>query len=129
MALLAMHVIALHAIIAAVTPLGGNSTYITLQLVTVESSATQRGANSASVQREKNASHYGDPKTGCLPGEISARIVGVKGDVCAPPCNGLDKLCPKDVPAGATATPLCTLLVRARICPPNPPRGAFFTSL
>ena len=55
-------------------------------------------------------SHYEDPGTSgtCQSGEEAVQIQGVKGGFCSPKC-GLFTPCPKDVPAGTTATPECAL--------------------
>merc|ERR1711924_492433 len=38
------------------------------------------------------------------------QIQGIQGDFCSPACTGIFKMtCPKDVPAGVTATPQCAL--------------------
>ena len=37
------------------------------------------------------------------------RIQGIQGSFCSPACKFLVKPCPKDVPAGTTATPQCNL--------------------
>lgn len=58
-----------------------------------------------------SGSHYEDPyKGGCRSDEIQATIQGVDGEVCLPKCTGIFKMgCPKDVPAGVTATPQCAI--------------------
>ena len=54
-----------------------------------------------------NATHYGDPASGCESDEVSIKITGVKGDACVPKCT--TTACPTDKPAGVTATPQCAL--------------------
>jgi len=54
-----------------------------------------------------NPTHYGDPKTGCETDEEAVRVQGLQGDFCSPKCTSAG--CPKDVPAGDTATPTCAL--------------------
>ena len=64
----------------------------------------------AALARGVHGSHYGDPKTGCLPDERNVSIDGVAGDVCAPVCHPNATVpCPTDVPAGVTAKPACEL--------------------
>ena len=54
--------------------------------------------------------HYEDPKpSGCSSDEVSIQIQGVAGDFCTPKCAKITNACPKDLPAGATATPQCAL--------------------
>ena len=59
-----------------------------------------------------NRTHYGDPNTHllapCLPDEVKAKITGLSGDLCIPPCDSAGK-CPQDKPAGVTGTPQCVL--------------------
>merc|ERR1719408_964958 len=55
-----------------------------------------------------NPTHYGDPKAGCEPDEIAARVQGVSGDFCSPKCSDTGS-CPHDVPTGVTARPQCAL--------------------
>ncbi len=54
------------------------------------------------------ATHYGDPKDGCLSDEIEVSIQDVGGDFCSTHC-GIFKRCPTDLPAGVTAKPQCAL--------------------
>eukprot|EP00035_Acanthoeca_spectabilis_P006373 m.123738 g.123738 ORF g.123738 m.123738 type:complete len:504 (+) comp13471_c0_seq1:171-1682(+) len=57
-----------------------------------------------------HASHYGDPKSGCLADERNVTIDGVAGDLCAPICHPNATVpCPTDVPPGVTAKPACEL--------------------
>merc|ERR1719453_1392036 len=56
---------------------------------------------------EDNATHYGDPATGCMSDEQAVRVNGVKGDFCSPDCKS--QACPTDVPDGVTAQPQCVL--------------------
>jgi hypothetical protein len=51
-------------------------------------------------------SHYGNPATGCLSGEVRERYTGVPGDWCATGCNN-GGACPQDKPATVTAYPQC----------------------
>merc|ERR1712013_51500 len=51
--------------------------------------------------------HYGNPMSGCLSDEIAARIQGVNGDACFPQAS--NNVCPTDVPAGTTATPMAVI--------------------
>jgi len=68
------------------------------------------------------ASHYEEPP--CQSDEVEARIQGLDGVLCAPPCSGEDDdhddhddddtihdnaSCPTDVPAGTKAQPQCVL--------------------
>jgi len=54
-------------------------------------------------------SDYEDPNNGpCKAGETAVQITGIKGSFCSPKC-GLFRSCPKNVPAGTTATPTCAL--------------------
>merc|ERR1712125_231382 len=55
-----------------------------------------------------SATHYEDPKGGCLPDEVDITIQGVQGAACVPKCT-LGIFCPSDVPAGVTAAPTCAL--------------------
>ncbi len=59
-----------------------------------------------------NRTHYGDPNTHplapCLPDEVKAKINGLDGDLCIPPCDSGGG-CPADKPAGVTAAPTCAL--------------------
>jgi hypothetical protein len=66
----------------------------------------------ASASGAANRTHYGDPNTHllapCLPDEVKAKITGLAGDLCIPPCDSAGK-CPQDKPAGVTGTPQCVL--------------------
>lgn len=64
----------------------------------------------AAFAGQLNRTHYGDPNTifGCLSDEVKAKINGLDGDLCIPPCDSSGK-CPQDKPAGVTATPSCVL--------------------
>ena len=62
---------------------------------------------SALLDAAANATHYGDPASGCESDEVSIQITGVKGDACVPKCT--TSACPTDKPAGVTATPQCAL--------------------
>ncbi len=54
--------------------------------------------------------HYEDPhKKNCLPDENVLSVEGVPGEWCAPKCIYFLKPCPKNVPAGVTATPWCAI--------------------
>merc|ERR1712072_1607906 len=52
-----------------------------------------------------NSSHYEKPP--CRSDEQSVQVQGLQGSTCVPECNGMS--CPTDVPAGATAKPMCVL--------------------
>jgi len=53
--------------------------------------------------------HYEDPKTGCAKDEHITKMAGVPGSWCAPSCIPLLKPCPKNVPQGVKALPLCSV--------------------
>jgi len=54
--------------------------------------------------------HYGNPKDGCMQDETELQISGVGGVACAKKCSWLPwQHCPKDVPAGVTAEPECSV--------------------
>jgi len=52
-----------------------------------------------------NSSHYEKPP--CRSDEQSVQVQGLQGETCVPECDGMS--CPTDVPAGATAKPMCVL--------------------
>jgi len=51
--------------------------------------------------------HYEKPP--CQEDEVERKIDGFDGSFCAPQCDGTDGSCPKDVPDGTIARPMCTL--------------------
>ena len=55
-----------------------------------------------------NPTHYGDPRSGCRPDE-QTQTFGVPGHACARQCGGPGgpQKCPTDLPANATAAPIC----------------------
>jgi len=53
------------------------------------------------------ATHYGNPKNGCLKDEISGGVQGADGVCCLPNCTKND--CPTDEPTGTTAFPMCAV--------------------
>ena len=53
------------------------------------------------------ATHFSDPRSGCLHDEIVNTVPTMDGSFCSPPCRLDNTWCPADVPAGVTATPAC----------------------
>ena len=60
--------------------------------------------------------HYADPSAGCTGGDQSVSITGLKGNCCAPKCNGQGSACPAP-PAGVTAKGECVLEVKGSTTP------------
>lgn len=73
--------------------------------VPIAADTTTATASSSSSFLEE---HYGSPGDGCEDDETAFRISGIPGGVCSRKCTDFLP-CPTDLPAGATATPMCAL--------------------
>ena len=60
--------------------------------------------------------HYADPSAGCTGGDQQVSVTGLKGNCCAPKCNGQGSACPP-APAGVTAKGQCILEVKGSTTP------------